>query len=448
MGNAENTTRGHLINGVEPGSIAEEMGVEAGDRLIAVNGEQVVDIFDYRFLIDEEELTLLIEKPDGEEWELEIEKDEEEDPGLVFENGLMDGYRSCRNHCIFCFIDQLPEGMRDTLYFKDDDSRLSFLQGNYVTLTNLSDDDIRRISKYRMSPINISFHTTDPDLRCRMLGNRFAGEALSKVDRLIEENDKIELNGQIVLCKGVNDGEALKRTIGDLTRYLPHLRSVSVVPVGLTKYRDKLYPLESFNAEDAAMVIDLIEDFQERLFPVYGTHFIHASDEWYILAGREVPAAETYDGYLQLENGVGMLRLLEDSFAEALEQALHDGVKPKYREISCASGCLVYPHIVKLMDRLHEAYPSLTVHCHEIVNDFFGEKITVTGLITGRDLIAQLSGKELGERLFLPSNMLRAGEDVLLDDVHLTDIEAALGTPVSAFEGSGEGTVAAFLGIE
>ncbi|MBS7210387.1 MAG: DUF512 domain-containing protein, partial [Lachnospiraceae bacterium] len=304
----------HIIRSVEEGSIAWELGIEAGDKLISINDNEIEDVFDYHFLVNDEELVVLIEKPDGEEWELEIEKDYEEDLGISFEQGLMDEYRSCRNKCMFCFIDQMPKGMRDTLYFKDDDSRLSFLQGNYITLTNMSDDDVRRIVKYHLEPINISFHTTNPELRCKMLHNRFAGDALKKVDILYEGG--ITMNGQIVLCKGENDGEELERSIRDMTKYLPHLQSVSVVPVGLTKYRDGLYPLESFEKEDAKKVLETIHKWQKKIYEEYGTHFIHAGDEWYILAEEEVPEEERYDGYLQLENGVGMLRLLQNEFAE------------------------------------------------------------------------------------------------------------------------------------
>ncbi|MCD7817974.1 MAG: DUF512 domain-containing protein, partial [Lachnospiraceae bacterium] len=309
-------TAEHIIKEIEPGSIAEELELEPGDVLLAVNGQEIEDIFDYQYLINDEYITVQVRRADGEEWELEIEKEFEEDLGITFESSLMDEYRSCRNHCIFCFIDQMPKGMRETLYFKDDDSRLSFLQGNYVTLTNMSDHDIDRIIRYHLEPINISFHTMNPELRCKMLRNRFAGNLFSQVNRLAEAG--IEMNGQIVLCRGINDGEELEYSIRKLTGYLPYLRSVSVVPVGLTKFREGLYPLEAFTAEDAERVIDCIESWQKRIFQEYGLHFIHASDEWYALAGRPFPEAEHYDGYLQLENGVGMIRLLYEEVAEAL----------------------------------------------------------------------------------------------------------------------------------
>ena len=289
----------HLIAKVEKGSIADEMGVEVGDALLYIDGQQVEDVFDYRFFIRSEELTVVIAKPDGEEWELEIEKDEDEDLGIEFESGLMDDYRSCRNKCIFCFIDQMPKGMRDTLYFKDDDSRLSFLQGNYVTLTNMDDHDISRIIRYRLSPINISVQTTDPLLRCKMLNNRFAGDALARIKTLYDAG--ITMNAQIVLCKGVNDRENLRRTLNDLLVYAPVIQSVSVVPVGLTKYREGLYPLEPVDKEDANITLEIIEQIQKKAMQDHGIHFAHASDEIYILAGKPIPPAEEYDDYPQLE---------------------------------------------------------------------------------------------------------------------------------------------------
>ena len=312
----------HKIKEIQEGSIAQELELEAGDELISINGQPVEDVFDYHYLVNDEYIELLVKKQSGEEWELEVEKDYDEDLGIVFENSLMDEYRSCRNKSVFCLIDQMPPAMRETMYFKDDDSRLSFLQGNYVTLTNMSDHDIERIIHYHLAPINISFQTTNPQLRCKMLHNRFAGDIFPKVQRLFEAG--IEMNGQIVLCKGLNDKEELKRSIKDLSKYLPHLRSVSVVPVGLSKFRDGLYPLEPFEKQDAEEVIDLIESWQKKLYEAYGLHFIHASDEWYLLAGRELPEEERYDGYLQLENGVGMLRLLETEVEEALEQRVGD----------------------------------------------------------------------------------------------------------------------------
>ena len=433
----------HIVKNVEAGSIAEELGIEPGDRLLAIDGQEIEDIFDYQFYEESEELLLLIEKADGEQWELEIEKDADESLGISFGEGLMDEYRSCRNRCIFCFIDQMPPGMRDTLYFKDDDSRLSFLQGNYITLTNMSDHDVERIVRSRLEPINISFHTTNPELRCRMLHNRFAGDALKKVDILYQGG--IEMNGQIVLCRGVNDGEELERTIRDLTKYLPLLKSVSVVPVGLTRFREGLYPLEPFTREEAREVLRVIHRWQKKIYEEYGIHFIHAGDEWYLLAEEEVPEEERYDGYLQLENGVGMLRLLFNEFEEGMER-LGDG--DRSGEISAATGKLAYPYIRRMADRIQERYPGVKVHVYCIRNDFFGERITVSGLITGQDIIAQLKGKELGSRLLLPCNMLKADEDVFLDDITVKEVSDALQVPVDIVKSSGQDLIDAILGPE
>ena len=423
----------HKISRVLPGSIAEELEIEPGDVLLTVNDQPIEDVFDYHYYTNEEYLTVLIRKPDGEEWELEIEKEFEEDLGIEFESSLMDEYRSCRNKCIFCFIDQMPPGMRKTLYFKDDDSRLSFLQGNYVTLTNMSDHDIDRIIRYHLGPINISFQTTNPELRCKMLNNRFAGDVFPKIRRLADAG--IEMNGQIVLCRGVNDKEELERSIRDMAAYLPSLRSVSVVPVGLSKYRDGLYPLEPFDAASAAEVIDTIEAWQKKIYPVYGVHFIHASDEWYLLANRPLPEEERYDGYLQLENGVGMLRLLYEEVKAEVETMEMDA--SWHRVLSLATGRLAAPYMEKLGAMIREKLPNVTLQVYEIWNDFFGERITVSGLITAQDLIAQLKGQELGEELLLPCNMLRSGEDVFLDDLTVADVEKALQTKLRIVESDG-----------
>ena len=434
-------THTHIIKNVLPGSIAEELEISAGDKLLAINDQEIEDVFDYHFLANEEYLTVLIEKPDGEQWELEIEKEYEEDLGIEFEQGLMDEYRSCRNKCIFCFIDQMPKDMRETLYFKDDDSRLSFLQGNYVTLTNMSDHDIDRIVRYHLEPINVSFQTTNPELRCKMLHNRFAGEALNKVDRLYEGG--ITMNGQIVLCKGINDGEELERSIRDLMKYAPQLQSVSVVPVGLSKYRDGLYPLLPFTKEDAKEVLHIIHKWQKKAYEEFGIHFIHGGDEWYILAEEALPEEERYDGYLQLENGVGMLRLLMNEFEEGYERLNGD---ERDREVSIATGFLAYPYIQRMADRIMEKYPKSKIHVYGIRNDFFGELITVSGLITGQDLIGQLKGKALGEKLLLPCNMLRIEEQDFLDDVTLQDVKDALQVPVDIVKSSGQDFIDAVLG--
>ena len=424
----------HIVKSLMPGGIGEELGIEPGDKLLAINGNEIQDVFDYYYYEESEQLLLLIEKPDGEEWELEIEKDEDESLGIEFDQSLMDEYRSCRNKCMFCFIDQMPKGMRETLYFKDDDSRLSFLQGNYITLTNMSDHDLE--------PINISFQTTNPELRCKMLHNRFAGEALKKVDILYR--GQIEMNGQIVLCKGVNDGEELERTIRDLTGYLPYLKSVSIVPVGLTKYRDGLYPLEPFTKEDAREVLSVIHRWQEKIYQEHGIHMIHAGDEWYVLAEEEVPEEERYDGYLQLENGVGMMRLLFNEVQEALSAVTGDG---RQREISLATGRLMYPYIGKILEEIRKKFPNITTHLYAIRNDFFGERITVSGLITGQDLTGQLKGQPLGERLLLPCNMLKIGEPVFLDDFTLEEVENSLQVKTDIVKSSGQDLLDAVIGV-
>jgi len=444
----------HLIKEVLPGSIAEELEIEAGDYLLAINDRKIEDVFDYQYNVEDSYIEILIEKKNGDEWILEVDKEEDDDLGIVFDNGLMDEYRSCHNKCIFCFIDQMPKGMRETLYFKDDDSRLSFLQGNYVTLTNMSEHDLDRIIHYHLSPINISFQTMNPELRCMMLNNRFAGEALKKVDRLFDAG--ITMNGQIVLCKGINDGDELRYSIRELMKYLPYLESVSVVPVGLSKFREGLYPLEPFTSKDARDVIEIIHGFQKEAWEKYGTHFIHASDEWYLLAGYEIPMSDTYDGYLQLENGVGMLRLLMEEFQDAIKHLKKKSFfnskikdllqkKMKNHKISIATGRLAYPTIKKMSEEIMSLVPDIEVVVYPIRNDFFGEMITVSGLLTGGDIIAQLKDKSLGERLLLPQNVLRSGEDVFLDDVTLYDMEKALQVPVDIVKSSGYDFVRAIL---
>lgn len=431
----------HLVGKVLPGSIAEELEMEPGDEVVSVNGQKIEDIFDYHYLMNEEYVEMLIRKPSGEEWLLEIEKEYEEDAGIEFENPLMDEYRSCSNHCVFCFIDQMPKGMRDTLYFKDDDSRLSFLQGNYVTLTNMSDHDIERIIRYHLSPINISFHSTNPELRCKLLHNRFAGDIFEKVQRLYEAG--ITMNGQIVLCRGLNDGAELERSIHDLSAYMPQLASVSVVPVGLTRFREGLYPLEPFEKEDAKKTLDIIEKWQKALYEKHGTHFIHAGDEWYLLAGRPLPEAERYDGYPQLENGVGMLRLLEQEIAEALGKRTGDARKHK---ISIATGRLAATFLRQHIKEIQQKYPGVEAAVYEVENEFFGPKITVSGLITGTDLKKQLAKEALGEELLIPCNMLRSGEEVFLDDVTVKELEEALKIKIRVTGQSGAEFVEAVLG--
>lgn len=455
--------REHKIDSVEPESIAEQLGIEPGDILVSVNGKEIRDVFDYHYLINDDALTLLVRRPDGQEWELEIEKDYYEDLGIGFENGLMDDYRSCRNKCIFCFIDQMPPGMRKTLYFKDDDSRLSFLQGNYVTLTNLTEEDVKRIITYKLAPINISVHTTNPKLRCGMLQNRFAGESLGLIRTFFEAG--IVMNGQIVLCKGINDGEELERSIRELAEYLPYMESLSVVPVGLTKYREGLYPLEPFSREDAKQVLAVIRKWQEICFEKHSSHFVHAGDEWYLLAGENFPPEETYDGFVQLENGVGMIPLLQSEFEECLssekaeeipagagmprgrffskmsgrrqKESSRDGDRQE-RVLSIATGKLAAPLMRKLCAEFSCRHPRTQVRIYEIENRFFGERITVSGLLTGRDILEQLKGKELGEKLLLPCSMMRSGEEVFLDDMTRGELEKALQVPVHIVKSDGQ----------
>lgn len=443
----------HVIKEVYPGSIAEEMEIKPGDVLLSINNEEIGDVLDYRYLVKDEYIEVLIRKQDGEEWLLEIDKEYDDDLGVEFENGLMSDYRSCSNKCMFCFIDQMPPGMRETLYFKDDDSRLSFLQGNYITLTNMKERDIERIIRMQLAPINISIQTTNPDLRCKMLHNRFAGEKLKYLKMLYEGH--VEMNGQIVCCKNVNDGKELERSINDLAQYLPFLRSVSVVPAGITKYRDRLFPLELYTKEEAGAIIDMIEGYQKEYYERYGLHFIHASDEWYITAGRSFPEEERYDGYIQLENGVGMMRLFINEFEEALKEIIGG---PEYeklkgtvnRTLTVATGKLAYPTIYRFAEQLMEAFPLLTIHVFFIRNDFFGETITVSGLITGQDLIKQLrarkeGGEDLGNVLQIPSNMLRMGEQVFLDDLTVKDVERELEMALVAVEPGGREFIKAIL---
>ena len=415
----------HKIESVDAGSIAEELDIEPGDVLVSVNGKKVEDIFDYRYLCDDEKLLVVIRKPDGEEWELEIEKDPDEDLGIGFGGGLMSEYRSCRNHCIFCFVNQMPKGMRDTLYFHDDDARLSFLQGNYITMTNMSDHDIDRIILYHLEPINISFHTMNPELRRKMLHNRFAGDIMPKVMRL--KNAGIRLNGQIVLCKGWNDGEDLEHSLKTF------------------KFRDENHQvqLEPFKKEDAAAVIDQIERWQNYYVKKYGTHLVHASDEWYILADRPLPPEDNYDGYQQLENGVGMVRLLIEETRASLAQMKGDG---RRRRAAIATGRLAAPYLDQLVKEIQEKFPNISCRVIPIRNDFFGEMITVSGLITGSDLKKQLRGQELGEELLLPVNMFRAGEQVFLDDVTVQELEQTLQIRVRIVKSTGQDFVHAVIG--
>ncbi len=426
----------HIVKSVAAGSIAEELDIEPGDILLRINGNEIKDVFDYHYLVNDEYLEILILKQNGEEWELEIEKEYQEDLGIEFVEGLMDKYRTCRNKCIFCFIDQNPKDMRETIYFKDDDSRLSFLQGNYITLTNMSDEDIDRIILYKLAPINISVHTTNKELRCKMLNNRFAGEALDKIKKLYE--NEIEMNSQIVLCKGYNDGKELDKSIEDLSKYLPYMRSLSVVPIGLTKYRDNLTQVEKFTKEDAIQVLEQIHSWQERIKEKHGSRFVFASDEWYITAGLPIPDADYYEGYGQIENGVGMVRSLIEEVHDYLEEVQDNKAA---RKISMATGKLAAPFIEQLAKAVTSKYTNVEANVYAIENEFFGKDITVAGLLTGQDIIKQLRGKELGDYLILPSVLLRDDEDVLLDELRISDIERELNIKIRVCKEDGKSFV-------
>lgn len=400
------------ITGVEKASPAAKHGILPGDILISINGHDINDVLDYRFRLTEKKITLLIHRgPDLKE--ITIKKDEYSDIGLEFETYLMDKKHSCRNKCVFCFIDQLPKGMRDTLYFKDDDSRLSFLMGNYITLTNLSEEDVDRIIEMKTSPINVSVHTTNPELRVKMMKNKNAGKVLSYLRRFADAG--ISLNCQIVLCKGINDRKELERSMTDLAALYPSLIGVSIVPAGITNYRDGLCHLEPFTAEEAGEVIDTIDKFGEKCLKKFGTRLFFSSDELYIEAGRELPGEDYYEGYPQIENGVGMIRSLDGEFIDELD-FLDEYDLEKPRKVSVATGAAAYDFIKSLADRLCEQVPTLECNVYRITNDFFGHNITVAGLLTGKDLANQLNGKDLGDRLLIPRVTLRSEGDVFLDD--------------------------------
>lgn len=419
------------ITEVVADSHAERCGITAGDVLISINNHDIRDVLDYRFYLTERVVALKCCRG-GDAFSVRIVKGEYEDIGLGFETPLMSEKQRCKNGCIFCFIDQNPPGMRDTVYFKDDDSRLSFLHGNYVTLTNMTDADVDRILTMRFSPVNISVHTTNPDLRVKMMKNRRAGEVLSYLDRLYEGN--IRMCGQIVLCRGINDADELRRTLTDLSRYFPVMSSVSVIPAGLTAHRDGLYPLSDFTPAQAAEVIDLVETFAAHMKEGYGSRMFFLADEFYLKAGRPIPPASYYEEYEQLENGVGMLRSFEDSFRMGLEDAPAADRLPYSRTVSVATGEAAYPLLSKLCERLSEKYSNLQINVYKIINNFFGTSITVAGLMTGRDLREQLLDKPLGDELLLPRSALRAGEDVFLCDMPLEALSSSLGVRVRAVD--------------
>ena len=408
------------IKAVSKNSPAWGKDIKAGDMLISVNGNNISDVLDYMYYSAETSTELIIERG-GASHKVTIEKSEYDDLGLEFETFLMDSKQSCRNKCIFCFIDQNPPGMRETLYFKDDDARLSFLQGNYITLTNLEQKDIDRIIQMKLS-INISVHTTDPELRCMMMNNRFAGEKLDYLRQLAEAG--IQINCQIVLCPGINDGEELKRTLTDLGNLMPNIQSIAVVPVGLTKFREGLYPLTTFDKYGAEKTLDMIEGFQKSFLESYGTRLVFPADEFYITAERELPDGEYYEDYPQYENGVGMLRSLIDEFNNAFDMAEDEYIKSC--STSIATGALEYDFICKLAEKVSQRWHNINCSVYKIRNDFFGETITVTGLITGQDLAAQLKGKPLGDTLILSENMLMRDSELFLDDYTVSELEKEL----------------------
>ena len=420
----------NVIKSIDPDSPLRHKASE-GDAVVSINGHRILDVLDYKFFAYDPRLTVRLRRADGSEYEVAVRKSEGGDLGLEFESYLMDRARSCANNCVFCFIDQLPPGMRPTMYFKDDDARLSFLLGNYITLTNLSPREIERIIALHVSPINVSVHTTDPELRCRMLKNRRAGESIEVMRRFAAHG--IVMNCQIVCCPGWNDGEELLRTMRDLEAMHPGVHSVSIVPVGLTKYREGLEPLTPFTPEHAAETLDLVTAFGDECLKKHGTRIFFCGDELYLLAGRELPPDEFYEEHTQLENGVGMLRLLETEFRSALR--LSD--EPDHVPFSIATGVSAAPYFRRLLELAREKYPKLDGRVYPIVNDFFGHSINVSGLITGQDLIAQLRGKELGRRLLISQNMLRRQEMDFLDDVTLAEASRALGVPIIPVEQDG-----------
>ncbi|MBQ8320846.1 MAG: DUF512 domain-containing protein [Clostridia bacterium] len=432
------------ITDVEHGSRADRRGIKSGDILISINNNEISDVLDYRFYLAECRVELLLSR-EGEEYTVVIKKGEYDDIGLDFETPLMDKKQSCKNGCIFCFIDQNPEGLRESLYFKDDDSRLSFIHGNYITLTNMTDKDVERIVKMRFSPINISVHTTNPELRVKMMKNKRSGEVLKYLKNFSDAG--LSMCGQIVLCRGINDGNELKRTMTDLAGYYPSMTSVAIVPAGLTKFRDKLFPLTDFTKEEAGAVIDMINELGDAHKAKCGTRLFYAADELYLKAEREIPTADYYEDYPQLENGVGMIRSFADESKMATDDVL-EFVKDygRVREVSVVTGAASYPFILGVCEKLCAMCPTLKVNVYKIINNFFGESITVSGLLTGKDISEQLESKPLGEELLIPENALRHGEDVFLCGMTVDELSERLHVPVRATGGDGYEFVEALLG--
>jgi putative radical SAM enzyme (TIGR03279 family) len=429
------------ITGVVKRSPAWKAEVKSLDKLVSINGNEVEDVLDYMFYSAEDKVKLEILR--GEETlYFDILKSEYDDLGLEFKSFLMDDKKTCHNKCVFCFIDQMPPNMRETLYFKDDDARLSFLQGNYVTLTNLKQKDIDRIIKMRLN-VNVSVHTTNPELRCKMMHNRFAGDTLKYLKQMTDSG--LQLNCQLVLCPNLNDGEELERTLHDLGELMPNISSVAGVPVGLSKFRDGLYPLESFTKESAGRVIDTMKKYQDEFLERYGTRMVFPSDEFFLIAEREIPSAEYYEDYPQFENGVGMLRSLMDEFQDALSLA-DDLIEP--RKVSIATGYAPYTIVQSLVNKATQRWNTLECNVYPILNEFFGEKITVTGLLTAQDLVKQLKGKPLGDELLLSKSMFKSDEDIFLDDVTLEQLEETLNVKVRKVDNDGFALLDAILGVE
>ncbi|MCI9273061.1 MAG: DUF512 domain-containing protein [Clostridiales bacterium] len=432
-----------LITGVQPNSCAARHGILPGETLVSINGHPILDVLDYRFYEINSSLTLVIEGASGVHRELTLKKREYDGLGLTFETYLMDKQHSCRNKCIFCFIDQMPKGLRETLYFKDDDSRLSFLFGNYITLTNLSEHEISRIIEMHISPMNISVHTTNPKLRVEMMGNRFAGDALEVLNRLAQAG--IKINCQLVLCPGINDGPELIRTLSDLEKLHPAVESVAAVPVGVTKFREGLYPLQQYDKETAAQVLDIMGAFGDRCFQKYGSRIAYPADEFFLKAGREIPPTDYYGELAQLENGVGLISLLREEFSYALEDTPSRSLR---RKITLATGTAAQPFLSGLFEQACRQFPGLAGEVVAIRNEFFGETITVAGLVTGGDLIQQLKGRDLGDELLVPLCMLRREGDLFLDDVSLQEVTDALHVPVRVVANDGQQLLDAMLGSE
>lgn len=431
----------NIITQVHIDSIAQEVGIEVDDVLLTINGKEIDDIIDYRFLSADEDLLIEIEKKSGEVWEIEIEKDYGEPLGLEFGGGIMDQAKHCSNKCIFCFIDQLPEGMRETLYFKDDDSRLSFLQGNFVTLTNMKEQDIDRIIAYKISPINISVHTTNPELRVKMLNNRFAGSIFEKMKRLSEAD--IIMNAQIVCIPDVNDREELKRTINDLYTLYPNVNNVAVVPIGITRYREGLAKVTTFTKETSKETIDMILEMQKKFMNEVNEPFVRLSDEFYIVANEEVPNEEFYNGYSQIEDGVGVTRC----FIENINYSLNELDVNSSGSYSIVTGVLAYEQVLESVKKICSKNPKIHIDVFKIINNFFGDTITVTGLLTGKDIIQQIKDKIKTPYLFMADNMFRRGYElapeaaIMLDDITIADIERELDVKVITCDFTGENLI-------